>query len=284
MTEATKNGKKKGVRLGRLNLILTGAALLTAAALLLVTCRIGQCCDPAATDALQRLLWLQRILTVLLLLIVVGMALAVSRLLIRPLKRCAGKIRRQESLPLSGAQEIRALAESYNGSIEQGRQTREQLSYEATHDALTGLYNRSAFESLRESLTGEPHALLLVDIDDFKHINDTMGHDVGDRVLRRVASVLKGSFRSEDHVCRHGGDELSVLMRHAGPELESLIREKLSGIRAKLSQPQGSEPAVTLSVGVAFADEDCSAEQLYKRADLALYRVKNGGRDGCAFD
>ncbi len=160
----------------------------------------------------------------------------------------------------------------------------------SAHDALTGLYNRRYFERrLREESAHarrhkRPFALILADIDHFKLVNDTYGHEDGDRVLRHVAEIFSTSLREDDIACRYGGEEFVVLLRATpGPaarvvanRLRSAVASKAIGLGAK------DEPRhVTLSAGVAAADErnGYNFEGIVDRADKALYRAKRGGRN-----
>ena len=236
------------------------------------------------TDSSQRvvdLLRLERGLVMLLMLMLLVIAVIIFSLVIRPLRRQIAGIGREEPLDVEGARELRFLARTYNDMLEQSRQTNEKLSYEASHDALTGLYNRAAYDRLRKEWSDQSIALLLVDVDYFKSINDTYGHDVGDRVLRRVAEVLQSSFRGEDMVCRIGGDEFSVIMVHANATLTDLVRSKMMRAAQKLGAPSDDLPRVTLSVGVVFSDQRREGEDLFKLADQALYQTKMKGRNGC---
>jgi diguanylate cyclase (GGDEF)-like protein len=124
---------------------------------------------------------------------------------------------------------------------------------------------------------------MLVDVDYFKHFNDDYGHDMGDAILIEVAATLYASFRSTDHVCRIGGDEFAVIMVNVGPELRDVIAHKIGQVTAFLRDTSNGLPAVTISVGVAFGDGNCSDDELFRRADEALYSVKQRGRDGFAF-
>ena len=125
-------------------------------------------------------------------------------------------------------------------------------------------------------------ALLLLDIDLFKSINDTYGHTVGDRVLKRVAVVLQESFRSVDIICRFGGDEFVVVMTRVNSSMAQLVRNKIIRANEILSNPQDDLPPVTVSAGVAFSDRAKPQGDIFTDADTALYRVKQNGRGGCA--
>lgn len=139
------------------------------------------------------------------------------------------------------------------------------------HDALTGLYNRSAYDFMRHDLDMSRNALLLVDVDKFKGVNDTYGHDVGDLVLKRVAEVLKYSFRSTDLVFRLGGDEFVVIMFNVDSSMRDQVRTKIEQANVMLQKPKDDLPPTSLNVGVAFADRENPEGDIFKDADTALY-------------
>lgn len=232
---------------------------------------------------LSTLLTIQYVLMGLILLLILAYIVATMQLIVRPLGHFVQAIRENRLYAADGAQEIRFLAMHYNEATNASLAHRERLSYEATHDPLTGLHNRAAFEEAMEAQRGKNAAFLLVDVDYFKTINDTYGHMIGDKLLQRVAGELKGSFRAEDYVCRIGGDEFAVIMVHADASLKELIRAKIERATTQLKEPEGDCPGVTLSIGVAFADELAPGESLYATADRALYTVKERGRNGFAF-
>ena len=160
----------------------------------------------------------------------------------------------------------------------------------ATIDGLTGLFNRRHFEaryreeSAQVSRYSRPLALLLIDLDHFKSINDTFGHEEGDRVLTHVAAAMPSALRAEDSAYRYGGEEFVVLLRDCDAASAMLVGERL---RARLNgDPIGLGPdkqprVVTFSGGVAAAQADngFKSDDLVARADLALYRAKRAGRD-----
>ena len=125
--------------------------------------------------------------------------------------------------------------------------------------------------------------MILVDVDKFKEINDGYGHDVGDKALVRVATLLKKSFRNEDYVCRIGGDEFAVIMLNANSSLRELVEGKISRLNEKLGLADDGLPPISVSVGVAFGDRENPTDDFYKDADSALYRVKESGGRNCAF-
>ena len=236
-------------------------------------------------DSAGQLNQLQRRETALIILLLLLFLLAVVltyALVIHPMYRNIRHLDRREEMPVKGTYEMRHLARVYNDILTENNERSEKLSYSATHDALTGVYNRTAYEKAYKSLHGSDVGLLVVDVDKFKHFNDTYGHDVGDLVLKRVAEVLMSSFRSEDHVSRIGGDEFCVIMRHTNSSLKDLVIGKVEKMNQVLSKPDKGTPSISLSVGIAFGDRENPSGDLFKDADTALFRVKNNGRGGCS--
>ncbi len=167
---------------------------------------------------------------------------------------------------------------------EENQETQKLIRHEAEYDALTDLLNRGSFEKLlRVYENGDrPFAMLLIDVDTFKSVNDTYGHDMGDQILKHVATLLKKTFRSADYVCRIGGDEFGVIMVEMTTDLQHIIQEKVACINEELAKSNSGLPPVSISVGVAFTDREKPGESIFKDADKALYLVKENGRRGCA--
>ena len=225
----------------------------------------------------------QHILIGLLLVSVLVMVFLTTFFIILPLRKSIDHIQNHQYLPMSGSYEFQYLARTYNSMFRTSQAQHQQLSYEATHDALTGLYNRSAFNAFREEDLGGDVSLLLLDADKFKQINDTYGHATGDKILIKLATVLRDSFRAEDYVCRIGGDEFAVIMVHSTSAMEDLIREKVEKANEKLQDTSDGLPPISISVGVAFSDRIAPTDDIFKDADKALYKVKEAGRKGVAF-
>jgi diguanylate cyclase (GGDEF)-like protein/PAS domain S-box-containing protein len=162
-----------------------------------------------------------------------------------------------------------------------------RIAFMARHDPLTNLPNRAAFrESLESALAKAAElALLLVDLDYFKQVNDTLGHSVGDRVLQAASLRLLEAAGAQDVVTRLGGDEFAILYR--GRVDEASIDQFADGLLARLARPfevDGQTIVVGASIGVARAPRDSlSAETLLRQADLALYASKSRGRGMCSF-
>jgi diguanylate cyclase (GGDEF)-like protein len=164
----------------------------------------------------------------------------------------------------------------------------EELSFLATHDALTGLPNRTLILDRVEQMLARsrrsqtPVAALFIDLDNFKSINDTLGHGVGDELLRAVAARLNGVIRDADALGRLGGDEFVVISEElslsAGPEL--VAERLLDALKHpfKLGADKETQLTVTASVGIAAGDHT-SAEELLRNADIAMYRAKWDGKN-----
>ena len=126
--------------------------------------------------------------------------------------------------------------------------------------------------------------LLIFDIDDFKAINDTHGHEMGDRVLKKVSYALLQNFRADDYVCRIGGDEFVVLMTHSGEQQHNLIINKVNEINHELADTSDGTVPVSISAGVAHGSRFKDSASLFRRADEALYHTKRNGKAGMTFD
>ena len=163
------------------------------------------------------------------------------------------------------------------------RAIQQQLSRLATHDPLTGLVNARAFaarltqELERNRRYPRPLALLYLDLDDFKVINDSHGHQTGDAVLRLVAESMRASVRQADIVGRLGGDEFAVLMPETDAALADAAAKRLAtGLRSVFK----GTPTVTASIGVvSCVIPDASTDDLLRRADQAMYDAKKAGKD-----
>jgi diguanylate cyclase (GGDEF)-like protein len=163
----------------------------------------------------------------------------------------------------------------------------QELQRQASQDPLTGLKNRRRFEEdlhtelARARREGAESALLMLDLDNFKGVNDTLGHSIGDRVIEEIAEVLRGRARETDVLARLGGDEFALALPRCGiDEALSVAEEVASAVREQVPQRDGI-PAVTASIGIAIFDggPTASAEALVAEADAAMYAAKDAGRD-----
>lgn len=155
--------------------------------------------------------------------------------------------------------------------------------YKATHDNLTQVYNRSGYELLLSSIRMDTAYMLLFDVDYFKKVNDTYGHETGDRILQKVIDSVTSVFRSEDYVCRIGGDEFVVFMVSVNEEQKRLIKGKVRSINCKLTDIRDGLPEVSVSVGAAYGGNAKDQREWFDQADKALYKTKNTGRKGITF-
>lgn len=222
-------------------------------------------------------------LTLVLIVFLLGTVILSAWTVFRPLRIAVNMIREEHEIPLKGAYEVRFLAKTYNLMLHSSLKNQEKLSYEATHDALTGLYNRRGYDFLIRNMDWETSALILFDLDDFKSENDTYGHDVGDLILKKAGDVIFKSFRSQDYVCRIGGDEFAVIMVHANVSMTGLIQKKIEHMNEVLEQGDDRIPPASMSVGVSFGHQDQEMVVLFKQADEALYQAKGQGKKGVCF-
>ena len=223
------------------------------------------------------------VMIVIMILIFFVMVLLIIFLVLQPLRNNIGFINQKMHLPMKGAFELQYLASVYNRMYDEVQAHSDLLAYEAIHDRLTGAYNRAGFEEQFHKLDRNTIGLILIDVDEFKEINDTYGHSVGDIILKRVVRLIQSQFRAEDYVCRIGGDEFAIIMLFADSSMRPQVEEKINAINRQLANPEGSLPRTSLSVGVAFGDRRNPTEDMFKDADAALYEVKRAGRNGCRF-
>lgn len=257
----------------------------------------------------------------IIIVITVGVFLALSFIVVRPLTIISraldegvdmrGKILRD--IPLKTGDEFGRLARQYNEIRNQLNQAHEQLQTKidlagaklretnlqllartkeleqlTVTDPLTGLYNRRHFEKLIVSELAislrqrEPSSVLMIDIDHFKRINDTYGHDIGDKVLRDVAGILTEVFRKSDAICRVGGEEFIALCHGAYKRDALAIGEKIRKSIEAHAFPGVGANVVTVSVGIASnsgESDEITTDDLLNQVDKALYHSKQLGRN-----
>lgn len=171
------------------------------------------------------------------------------------------------------------------------RQAEQRIQYLATHDGLTGLPNRMMFNEMvaanieSSRRYGRSFALLFIDLDGFKRINDSLGHEAGDALLKELAARFRASVRASDVVARLGGDEFVVIAGELeSPRQAEAVAQKLLEMAALPTSINGLACAVSASIGVALFPQDASDEQgLLKFADGAMYAAKQSGRNHCRF-
>jgi diguanylate cyclase (GGDEF)-like protein len=230
------------------------------------------------------------------------MAYRLGILIVRPLERLihgAAEVADGDlAVDLPSAQgEVGELTDVFNHMVERlrlGRQEldamndrlrkqNEELERLSTSDALTGLYNRRYLtqrlseELVRSSRHRGTFSVLMADVDEFKKYNDAFGHPAGDEVLKKVASILLNSTRSEDCSARYGGEEFAVLLTGTSGEVANEVAER---IRSRVEEQQFAGRKITLSIGIAeFPTDGQTAEEVIANADEALYAAKRAGRN-----
>jgi diguanylate cyclase (GGDEF)-like protein/PAS domain S-box-containing protein len=171
--------------------------------------------------------------------------------------------------------------------VTERKKSEQRIAFMAHHDALTGLANRAAITqrieeaAARQSRWGDPFTVLLLDLDRFKHVNDTLGHSAGDALLRETAARLKALLRETDVLARLGGDEFAVIQTSEINQRQAAgaLAERIIGIVAKPFNIDGNEVNIGTSIGIALAPEHgTNPDNLLKMADMALYSAKSAGR------
>jgi diguanylate cyclase (GGDEF)-like protein len=220
----------------------------------------------------------------------VVLSLILSRWIARPVRRLAVSARAMESgdfnrpVPIAGPSEMRALGRGFANMAR-------AIADLAQHDALTGLPNRRLLnERLSQAIAlarrrGTHLAVLFLDLDRFKHVNDSMGHEVGDKLLQSVARRLMASIRGSDTVSRHGGDEFVLLLSEITHSRDAaLAAQKVIAAVTTPHEVDAHELHITTSIGVSlYPDDGESAEALLKHADTAMYHAKERGRSNIQF-
>lgn len=206
---------------------------------------------------------------------------------LKPLYKNIDNISKGKQLTIANTKEFDILTSTFNKMYEKNEAKEILLKHKAEHDELTGILNRAAFNQIKSAYmnSSEKLALIIIDIDFFKNVNDNHGHSTGDLVLQKVARVLKDSFRNSDFVARIGGDEFAIILTKCDSNIEvtkNLISSKMEQIKEMLLNTDDGLPLITLSCGIGFSSQGYTNE-LYEHADAALYEVKESGRNNFKF-
>ncbi len=172
-------------------------------------------------------------------------------------------------------------------NVTAAKRIQDELTFHATHDALTGVLNRRAFEvQLQRAVAhaerhGTPYALLYLDLDRFKNVNDSAGHIAGDELLRVLSALLQRSLRDRDSLARLGGDEFAILLEHCEPkEAEEIAERVRAAVEAFRFRWLGRDFTVGTSIGlVSFRSGALSPQHVLRRADEMCYLAKSEGRN-----
>ena len=225
-----------------------------------------------------------------------GLSVLAARTISRPLRAAVEVLVAvadgdfSQRLPADRNDEVGRLARSLNRTSGILRDAFEQLHYRASHDSLTGLANRSLLrerltQAMHDSVQGNPLAVMLIDLDGFKGVNDTYGHSAGDRLLVAVAERLSGAVRGEDTVARLGGDEFAVILASltTPEEADEMTRRLLDAIQTPVEL---GTVAVTprASIGITMWQGQAQVDELLHAADLAMYAVKPSRKAAAAVE
>ena len=239
--------------------------------------------DATTLKSFSREMALVRVIIMIQTISILIMVWLTSRLGIHPVLNAVDRIKEDSPIPEVGANEFRYLARAYNKMYEVYKSSLARLNFKASHDELTGAYNRAGYDLLLTTLDLNSTYMMLFDVDNFKTINDTYGHEVGDRVLVKLVQVLKNNFRADDYICRLGGDEFVVFMVHSTPQQRDLIADKIEQINEELKESDDGLPPTSISVGIMHGTEASDVENLYEKVDEAMYRSKQNGRHTYTF-
>jgi diguanylate cyclase (GGDEF)-like protein len=174
------------------------------------------------------------------------------------------------------------VSRAFNDMAGQLQESRDELHEQALHDPLTGLPNRRLFMErmehaiARSDRTGTPFSVLYLDLDEFKTVNDSLGHEAGDDLLVAISDALRGSLRADDTAARLGGDEFGVLLEQADLGGASEAARRLSRTFSA-EWRSGAEVPITFSIGAATRQSGEELDQLLRQADTAMYAAKSAG-------
>lgn len=247
----------------------------------------------AATETLNRNLGYASAIIALLMLLAAIVGRVMIRWALRPLSRLEEPLTRlangeiDVTVESSGDREIAQIGRALNTTIGALRERDETLRRMANHDALTGLINRKHFIELldediqRIGVQGGSSALYFFDLDRFKHVNDTYGHEAGDRLLVQIAEMLRGRLRDDDVLARLGGDEFVALIRHANRKSAQEIAASLIGKMQDFTFYEGVDALkIYFSVGITvISDGRATPHHYLKQADMAVHEAKSQGRN-----
>ncbi len=206
-----------------------------------------------------------------------------TRLAINPVLKAVEQIKEDRPIAEVGSNEFRYLAKAYNTIYATNKSNIENLSYKATHDELTGAYNRAGFDFLQANLRLDSTYMLLFDVDNFKMYNDTYGHETGDKVLIKAVKIIQKVLRDDDCICRIGGDEFVVFLLHAAGISRELIETRIDQIRVLLENKEDGLPPIYLCIGIVNGKDVSDTTEMLERADEAMYQSKKSGKGSYTF-
>ena len=172
--------------------------------------------------------------------------------------------------------------EAYNEARSISIDNAEKLTYIAEHDKLTGVYNRTGYDRIYRGLLLDKTIFILIDLDNFKSINDNYGHSVGDKVIKTISAILS-KFFPNDFVFRIGGDEFAVLIFDYKEDIKEDLIRKFEAMNKEIASKKDEIPSESVSIGVAFGTKEDDTDSLYRKADRAMYYIKTRTKSGYCF-
>ncbi|MCQ2499396.1 MAG: GGDEF domain-containing protein [Lachnospiraceae bacterium] len=203
-------------------------------------------------------------------------------LVVKPSDKFIKALDEKEKLPEIGSYEFRKFARRYNNVYRSDKKNKELLKEQGEIDELTGTLKVGTLDLVRHNLSQhkEPLGIMLVDIDNFRSIKESKGYDIADNVVKKVANLFLTSFKSSDYIIRTSQDEFELFLLRMQKSDEEMLVERINKINESLKEATDDVPAVSVSVGVTFA-EDGYDKEAERKADMALNYVKENGRGYC---
>ena len=234
----------------------------------------------ASTSRLKTILIFQQSLIIIMIIFIAFIVFTLFRFLIRPVNDAINRIKVDKELGFYPIKEFQYLTDTINEYRNEAKDVQNRLVYEAEHDKLTGLYNRAGYDRIYKSIRLENSYFILLDVDDFKLVNDQFGHEVGDKVLVKVSKCIKEVFDNEkEFAFRLGGDEFSIVIEESEHLKDEDVLSKCRKLEELVSLSNSKLPSVSLSIGVAKGIEADTTDTLFKKADVNLYKVKTAGKN-----
>ena len=240
----------------------------------------------AETESISRLLHIQNAFEIFEELTIICLAYLLYRQVTVVLRRYIRSISQDEAIAPGGTSELRYLAAVINQYVALQSQRQKELRTIAELDPLTQIPNRRALEVCmgrmfqRKDMHG---ALVILDVDDFKRINDNYGHDLGDVALQNLVAQIHECIRADDFLARFGGDEFVIWMDGIHPGDVEAIKEKIQKINPRMILVANMTMLISVSAGVTFCQYGDVYKEALRRADTALYEMKRTGKHGCVF-
>ena len=237
------------------------------------------------TESISRLLHIQNAFEIIEELTIICLAFLLYRQVTVVLRKYIRSISQDEAITPGGTSELRYLAAVINQYVALQSQRQKELRSIAEMDALTQIPNRRALEDFMNRTfqrKGMHGALIILDVDDFKRINDNYGHDLGDVALQNLVAQIHECIRSDDFLARFGGDEFVIWMDGITVGDVGAIKEKIEEINHRMILVANMTMQISVSAGVTFCQAGDAYKDALRRADTALYEMKRSGKHGCA--